>query len=541
MQQYDYPMEFGDYWTILQRRRWNFVLPTAVVVAIALAVAFLLPPTYRSEATIIIERQSIPQDIVATTVTTYVQEQIQQIRQRIATHENLRQIAEDFQLYPDELAADPSGVVQKLRDLIEVKMVDVQAADPDRSGTRLATIAFTVAFEADNPKTAQAVTAELANRFLDYHKVAREAQAAEVSQFLSKEAESVKAELAQLEESLAGFKQEELRQLPELMGMNLQLHERTEQNIQQTEERLRDLQDRADSIRSELSLTDPYEEVVTEDGKRLLSATDRLSALTAEYLRASARYSPEHPDVMRLSREIRVLAQQTGNAARADELMTDLVRLQEELRQARQQYSDTHPEVQRLEKAVAAVQRGIQSTLIAPQGGSQELARAPDSPRYVALQTQLKATESSIVAEKDKLANLNDKLAEYEERLYQTPVVERDFKSLSRGYDNALKKFAELKDKQMRARIAEELEGGTNAEKWVLASGAYTPMLPDSPNRIGIALLGCLFGVAAGIATVVLAEYLDTSIRSSRMIATALGTPPLAVIPQMNLNPAHRA
>lgn len=533
MQQYDYPMGLRDYWTILLRRKWHFLLPAGLIVASALALAFLLPPTFRSEATILIERQSIPSNIVATTVTSYVQEQIQQIRQRIVTYENLVEIAREFQLYPDELADDPASVVAKVREQIEVQMVDIQAADPDRVGTRLATIAFTVAFNADRPEVAQAVTSELAERFLSYHKINREAKAAEVSEFLEREAEVIRSELATLEESLAGFKQEELRQLPELMSMNMQLYERTEQNIEQTEGRIRELRDRIDSLRAELSLTEPYEEVVTEDGTRLMSASDRLSALTAQYLRASSRYSAEHPDIMRLSREIRVLAEQTGNSARADELMTELVDLQEQLRRARQQYADDHPEVTRLERAVAAVQRGFQSTLIDADGG-QNLSRPPDNPRYVALQTQLTSTESNLAAEQENLEDLKTKLAEYEERLYQTPVVERDYKSLARGYDNALRKFAELKDKQLQARIAQELEGGSSGERWVLTSKAFAPMLPESPNRIGIALLGCLFGAAAGIALVVIAEYLDTSIRSARMIATALGVPPLAIIPQMH-------
>lgn len=537
MQQYDYPMGLRDYWTILLRRKWHFLLPTLVVVAAALALAFALPPTYRSEATILIERQTIPANLVASTVTSYVQEQIQQIRQRIVTHENLREIAKEFQLYPDEIASDPSGVMARLREQIQVQMVDVQAADPDRAGTRVATIAFTVAFEADNPTTAQAVTAELADRFLTYNKVSRQEQAAEVSQFLEREAEVIKSELATLEESLAAYKQEELRQLPELMSMNLQLYERTEQAIDQTEERIRGLRDRIDSTRAELSLTEPYEEVVTEEGTTLMSASDRLSSLTAQYLRASSRYSASHPDVMRLSREIRVLAEQTGSSARADELMSELVNLQEQLRQARQKYSDDHPEVTRLERSVAAVQRGFQSTLI-DASDSQTLSRPPDNPRYVALQTQLQSNETNLQAEQTKLEDLNAKLAEYEERLYQTPVVERDYKSLSRGYDNALRKFAELKDKQLQARIAQELEGGSSGEEWVLASGAFTPMLPESPNRIGIALLGCLFGVAAGIGMVVVAEYLDTSIRSARMIVSALGVPPLAIIPQIEPQPA---
>src|SRR4030095_13129782 len=101
------------------------------------------------------------------------------------------------------------------------------------------------------------------------------------------------------------FKQEEMLQLPELMNMNLRLYEKTEQDIATSEETIRTLQEHIDAMQAELSLTPAYKDVVDDSGKRMLTGDERLSALTAEYLRASARYSAEHPDIIRLTREIR--------------------------------------------------------------------------------------------------------------------------------------------------------------------------------------------------------------------------------------------
>ncbi len=77
------------------------------MLVVAAALAFLLPPVYRSEATILIERQSIPSDVVETTVTGYVQEQIEQLRQRINTRTNLLRIADQFDLYPGRREVRP--------------------------------------------------------------------------------------------------------------------------------------------------------------------------------------------------------------------------------------------------------------------------------------------------------------------------------------------------------------------------------------------------------------------------------------------------
>ena len=71
-------------------------------------------------------------------------------------------------------------------------------------------------------------------------------------------------------------------------------------------------------------------------------------------------------------------------------------------------------------------------------------------------------------------------------------------------------------------------------------SAPFLPSAPDSPNRLGIVLLGGLFAFAAGIGFVALAEYLDKTIRSARMIAATLGTPPLATIPQLKSQPVMK-
>ncbi len=129
-------------------------------------------------------------------------------------------------------------------------------------------------------------------------------------------------------------------------------------------------------------------------------------------------------------------------------------------------------------------------------------------------------------------------MTEYQTRIFQTPLVERDFKSLNRDYENAVQKYNDLKNKQLQARLAQQVESGGNAEKFVLSSGAYLPSMPISPNRIGIMLLGGLLAFAAGVGFVAVVEHMDKTVRDSRAIAAIFGAPPLAIIPQMRFRRA---
>jgi uncharacterized protein involved in exopolysaccharide biosynthesis len=523
-------MTIADYWAILMRRKARFAIPFAVVVLVGVGLAFVIPPLYRSEATIMIERQSMPQDLVATTVTSYVQEQIEQIRQRLVAFDNIQEIAKTHNLYPDGFEIDPSGTAQLIAENIEVQMDEISATDPDRSGERRATIAFTVAFHHEDPLTAKSVTNELAQRYLAVHRATREEQARDVSEFLETEADLLRDEIATLEAAMATFKEGQLHRLPELMSMNLRMFEKTETEIVDSQTRIRNYEDTIDALQAELSLTPAYQDVETEEGERLLSEEKRLGVLTAQYLRASSRYAPKHPDVIRLAREIRILAEQTGQSVRVDELLSELAKLQDRLRSLRQRYSDGHPEVQAVEQSIAAMQRGLQTTVVG-QSGANPIEVSPDNPRYVTLQSQINAATSNLTAERVKLTTLREKLTEYEERLFSTPGVERDFNSLSIDYQNKVGRYQEIKDKQLQARVAEQLESGESGERFILLSAAFLPSLPDSPNRIGIILLSGLLGFAVGLGSVAIAEHMDKTIRGARSLELALGIPPLATIP----------
>ena len=53
------------YWNIVKRRKFHIMLPALIVFVFSVMVALILPPVYKSTATILIEAQEIPQDLIA--------------------------------------------------------------------------------------------------------------------------------------------------------------------------------------------------------------------------------------------------------------------------------------------------------------------------------------------------------------------------------------------------------------------------------------------------------------------------------------------
>ncbi len=126
------------------RRRIAVVAIAAAVATVLLA--FLLPPVYQSTATILIEQQEIPQDLVRSTITSFADQRVQVISQRVMTSQNLMQIIDQYGLYPKIRRNRPrEELLQKMRDDVRMQMVSAEVIDPRSGRPTRANIAFTVA------------------------------------------------------------------------------------------------------------------------------------------------------------------------------------------------------------------------------------------------------------------------------------------------------------------------------------------------------------------------------------------------------------
>src|SRR3954469_1052900 len=106
----DHQLTLADYLAILQRHALLIAGSFLGILVVAAAVALLVPPVYQSTGTILIESQQIPTELVQATVTSYADERIEIIKQRVMTRENLLRIISKHHLFQaDGSAATPSA------------------------------------------------------------------------------------------------------------------------------------------------------------------------------------------------------------------------------------------------------------------------------------------------------------------------------------------------------------------------------------------------------------------------------------------------
>jgi hypothetical protein len=211
--------------------------------------------------------------------------------------------------------------------------------------------------------------------------------------------------------------------------------------------------------------------------------------------------------------------------------------LARELQSARERYSPRHPDVQRLERNLAQADRRL-----ATAGRSAADAPALSSsanPAYIQLQARLEGIKLEIQGLRDARQDLATRIQAYEQRLIEAPNIEREYNDLTRGYDNAVAKYREVKDKQLEAELAEALESERKAERFTLIEPPVVPDEPIEPNRPAILMLGVVGSVGAGVGHLALREFLDKGLRGARTVQLITGAPPLALIPHIAV-PAER-
>ena len=519
-------LDLGDYLAAFRRRRGMITLIAGIVFILGLITAFVWPPTYESSATILIEEQEIPVEMVQTTVTSYAGQRIQVISQRVMTRANLLKIIDKYALYVDERKRETTEeVLDTMRQDIKVDMVQADVVDPRSGRPMAATIAFTVGFEGENPVLVQKVANELTTLYLNENLRTRTEKTEETREFIAAEAERLNNEIQRLETALSAFKEKNIGLLPESRELVTQQIQRTQTEIDNITDQIRSAKETKVYLQGQLAVLDPY---TTDD------ATDpasRLQALRTQYISLYSRYSPDHPDVLRTKREIAALEKEVGVVDTTADELAELEALQAKLDKARQTYSEEHPDVKNLKRQIAALEKELQKPATVSRKAYADVN--PSNPAYVNLSAQLEAQDIQVKLLTERQGKLKQKIAEYEDRLLQMPKVEAEYRTLTRDYENTTMRYRDLKSKQMTAEVAQAMEKERKGEKFTLIDPPILPEKPISPNRPAIIFLSLVLALGAGIGSAAAAESMDSAVRGAKGVISILNTAPLAVIPYL--------
>lgn len=528
----DSSLDIRDMLSVVKRRKWWFIGPATAILAVAIALLVLMPPIYRSKATILIESQEVPQDLVPALVSDYIDRRLDVLTRRVLLKDNLMRLIDRYELYPNlREHLTQIEVAERMSRDIGVQVLSTEVNDPRTGNSSDMTVAFEVQFDYPNPQIARRVVDELVSLYLATNQERRRGVIEQTTTFFQNEREALEQKIDQLEDELAAFRQHNADLLPRAVEFTRVQLANVDERLQDLRSSLRSLQEREGFLQTQLALTKEYE---TFEDVAVPGATpeSKLELARAELASARARYSATHPDVIRLEREVRSLESVVGARGGVTALVARESELAAELGQLQQRYTAEHPDVQRVQAQLASVRDSLEDVGGAVGGGGAAGMRERNS-AYVQLKAQLNSVQAEIRAITEQQGELQEVRQELQAQLGQAPLVEQEFLELNRRLETAIEERDEVAEKARTAGLSGSLEASSIGEQFVLAEPATVPRKPVRPSEKLILALGLVLAVGGGGASVMAAEMLDRSVRSAAQLARIVGETPLAMIPQL--------
>jgi polysaccharide biosynthesis transport protein len=355
---------------------------------------------------------------------------------------------------------------------------ELERVDPVTLKPQIESNAFSLHYDNPSREIATAVNARLVQLFLQFNQRVRTEAAGEARGFLEKQSEGLLQQMRDNDAKIADLKRKYGEALPEFLLRN--------------QSAVEDLQRQLDNLQ-----------------QQILTAQEKESVLSLQL----SQISPN-------------LITQSGD-------LTDVATVRSKLTEAEQRYTPDHPEVKRLRRAL--------ETLMAQSGSSRTGNQAANNPQYQLTQTQLKAARNGLASLQRQFNATSAKLAQRRELVSQTPSAERAVSEIFRRKDALQNELQRVQDKLQSANLAETFESHQGGERFALVHASSIPGMPVYPNRVGLILIGLVFGAAlAGIAVAV-AESSDHRIRTISDLHLPDGVPMLAAIPFISNRVDHRS
>jgi polysaccharide chain length determinant protein (PEP-CTERM system associated) len=468
-------MTMQDYVGILKRRFWLILISSIFFLGIGVGLSRFLPPEYVSQTLVLIEQQKVPENYVKPVVTEDLGERLASMKEQILSRSRIEPIVERFNLFAGSNATMDDRVDQTRKAIGIV---------PIRSDQVRGMPGFFISFKAQDARTAQQVCGEITSLFVSENLSAREQSAEGTTDFLKQQLTDAKRNLDEQDAKLADFQRKYIGKLPEQESSNANTLQALTTQLDAVTQSLNRLQQ--DETFQQAMIAQQTHDLQRSEPVTGVSVDERrteLKALIGQKQALEALYTPDHPDVVAISRRIADLQAEIAHASAEPAPAPEAV----------------------------AVNR-------------------PDPPQLQQLKAQLHATQQSMAAAKREQARIQMQVRNYESRIESSPTVEEEYKQVTRDHETALQFYNTLLNKMNESSMATALEHRQQGEQFKVMDAPNLPDAPTFPNRLAFAGGGLAAGLFLGMLIAALLEYRDTSLRNERDIWAFTKLPTLAMI-----------
>jgi polysaccharide chain length determinant protein (PEP-CTERM system associated) len=479
-------LTMDDYLAMLRRRAKVILIPALLAPLAGWLISYAFVPKYTSQALVLVEGQKIPESMVQPVVTEDLTARIATLQQQVLSQSRLQPMLERLGMVRNGQNVDDMIDGIRMNMAVEPVVTDLSqiGGGGKKKGQGSPVPAFYVNYTARNPREAQQLCNELTSLLLEENLKSRQDVARGTTDLLSKGLEDAKRTLDEMDSKLATFKKQYVGQLPGdeennlkiLMGLNSQLESNTQTLNRATQDK---------------------------------AYTESLLAQQLSAWRSA----------------------QTSN--NPETLQKQLADLQSQLVQLEARYTEDHPDVIKAKADIAGIKKKLAEVNTAPAQANDpaEKASSSEPPEIRQLRLQVHQYGDLITAATRDQKRLQQEIQVYQGRVSLSPAIEEQYKQMARDYDNAQKNYQDLLGNKSKSDFALKMEQQQQGEQMRLLNPASLPETPTFPNRLLFAAGGLGAGLGLGLGIAMWMEMRDKSIRTEADAEAAVDLPMLVAIP----------
>jgi uncharacterized protein involved in exopolysaccharide biosynthesis len=488
-------LTMDDYLAMLRRRLKVILIPALLSPLAGFMVSYVFPPKYTSTSTVLVEGQKVPDDYVKSVITSDFTQRVQTLQQQVLSPTRLRKVIQSLNLVKPE---EEGKLIEDIQHNMQVEPVITSmsaaantagaagAKKKKPSATLEPVPGFNVEYSDSNAVRAQKICNAMTSLIVDENLNERAGVAQSTTDFLGRQLEDAKRAIDEQDSKLATFKKQYMGQLPGDADNNMRILMSLNSQLDATTQTLgRAQQDKAYTESMLAQQTAAWKSSQSSSNPQTLE--QQLTQLQGQLLQLQARYTDDHPDVIKTKADIAEIAKKLKqiNAAAAANTATD----------------------------------------------SNEKASATEPPEIRQLRLQIHQYQGVIEQATLDQKRLQSQIGVYQSRTAMSPNIEEQYKVLTRDNDNAQAFYKELLAKKNSADLGSSMESSQQGEQMHILAAAGLPESPSFPNRPLFAAGGMGAGLALGLLIAIWLEFSDKSIRTEKDAAAIMDLPLLISVP----------
>jgi polysaccharide chain length determinant protein (PEP-CTERM system associated) len=482
----------GEYLSILRRRKWLIILPVIALTAAVSWVVYRLPDVYESTTLIVVRPSTLPSSVVSTSTEDNITRQLNGIAQVVASRTSLEPLVQRYELYKaEQQRGEPmESIIATMRNDIKV---EVNTSRND------ITNGFNITFRGRDPRVTQAITQELAAKYINEQTRNQVNSGLAAKTFIDNQVRQAKDDLDAVDKERLDFMTNNVGILPS----------------------------EAASLAQQLGgLREQQKALMSEIGR----LQDRRSAAITQL--AMVKKSVQN--------QIETLAEDVTDPKTTlawSQLVMRKASLEGELTKLKQELREKHPDVISKQKEIDQVKQNMDDMITEwkqkIKDKEQKLAGRPDLASS-SLEQEIKLTDGEIKREQGLLADNEKQIAGFSERINNVPGAEVKLGVIERRYQTKKAAYDGLLQQQQKITLNADAASQQQGESIEVVDPANLPSRPVAPKRLMLSGIGLAIGLGAGLLLTGIFEVPRLlTIQTSEDARHYTGLPVLIAVPEL--------